>query len=194
MPKSDTHRGAAIRLCEAQERDAPALARVIVDSYRSAHRDHIPAALLEQFTYAESERNWRRTLGEIAAAADSLERIYVAEDPGGQVVGVAMGGPERNDHPRYHGEVYILYLLPAVQRQGLGRRLMAAVAGHLLAHEMPSLLVRVLRDNAPARRFYEALGGQLVLEEQIEEDGFVLEQVAYGWSDAGVLLRWQEES
>src|SRR4051794_13563546 len=121
-----------MRLREAQERDAPALARVIVDSYRHAHRDHIPAALLDQFTYEESERNWRRTLSEIATATDSPERIYVAETPDGQVVGVAMGGPERSGHPLYTGEVYVLYLLPAVQRQGLGRRLMATVAGHLI--------------------------------------------------------------
>ena len=54
---------------------------------------------------------------------------------------------------------------------------------------MPSLLIRVLKANAPARRFYEALGGQLVLEEQkVEEDGTVLEMVAYGWTDTSVLL------
>jgi hypothetical protein len=54
---------------------------------------------------------------------------------------------------------------------------------------MPSLLIRVLKANRSARGFYEALGGQLVLEEQIEEAGAVLDQVAYGWSDASRVLR-----
>ena len=40
---------------------------------------------------------------------------------------------------------------------------------------MDSLLIRVLKANTPARRFYEALGGQLVLEEQIEDRGAVLD-------------------
>ncbi len=53
---------------------------------------------------------------------------------------------------------------------------------------MDSLLIRVLKANAPARRFYEALGGHLVLEEKIEDRGAVLDQVAYGWSDVSELL------
>ena len=54
-----------------------------------------------------------------------------------------------------------------------------------------SLLIRVLQANAPARRFYEALGGKLVaeLEEQFEEHGAMLVQVAYGWRDVSELLR-----
>ena len=149
------------------------------------HRDHVPAASLLDFSYEESERNWARSLSEIQAAgqAASRECIYVAEDPGGQVVGLAMGGPERTGHPLYTGEIYVLYLLPAFQRQGLGRRLVRAVAHHLASHHMRGLLIRVLRANAPARAFYESLGGQLVLQEQIEEDGVVLDQVAYGWPD-----------
>ncbi|GAC1350809.1 MAG: hypothetical protein NVSMB27_36920 [Ktedonobacteraceae bacterium] len=39
-----------------------------------------------------------------------------------------------------------------------------------------------------ARRFYEALGGQLVLEEQSEEKGVLLDLVAYGWLDVSHLL------
>jgi hypothetical protein len=55
---------------------------------------------------------------------------------------------------------------------------------------MGSLLIRVLKVKAPARRFYEALGGQLVpdVEEQIEERGAVLDLVAYGWREASELL------
>jgi hypothetical protein len=53
---------------------------------------------------------------------------------------------------------------------------------------MDSLLIRVLKENVPARRFYEALGGQLVLEEQFEDRGAVLVRVGYGWRDASELL------
>jgi ribosomal protein S18 acetylase RimI-like enzyme len=173
---------------EAAERDAAGMARVIIDSRRVAHRDHIPAEALLRFSYEESERNWRRALAEIAAADDAPQRIYVAVTAAGQVVGVAMGGPERSGHPQYPGEVYVLYLLPGYHRQGLGRRLMAVVAAHLGAHGMPGLLVRVLAANTPARLFYEALGGVLVLEEEITEDGVVLAQVAYGWPDGRVLV------
>ena len=99
-------------------------------------------------------------------------------------MGWRWGGPERTNHPRYAGEVYILYLLPAYHRQGIGRLLTQAVVAWLIQSGMPSFLIRVLKANTSARGFYEVLGGQLVLEEQIEEDGAVLDQVAYGWTDA----------
>ena len=178
-----------MRVRKAQESDAAALAHVLVDSMRSAHRDHIPEASLMKLTYEESERNWARALREINETTESEEWVYIAEDDAETPVGVAMSGPERNSHPLYAGEVYVLYVLPAYHRQGIGRRLLEAVVEQLIRQEMPSLLIRVLKANALAHRFYEALGGQLVLEEQqVEEDGTVLEMVAYGWTDASILL------
>ena len=91
-------------------------------------------------------------------------------------------------HSLYTGEIYFLYLLPAYHRQGIGRHLTVSVVELLVEQDMHSLLIRVLKANAPARRFYEALGGQLVLEEQIEDRGAVLDQVGYGWRDVSVLL------
>src|SRR5262249_31283470 len=110
--------------------DAPALARVIVDTGRAAHRGQMPEELLMkqplEEAYAESERNWARTLREIAAAANSWERIYVAEDESGTVVGLAMGGPPRQEAAERTGEVYVLYVLESHQRHGLGRLLVQA--------------------------------------------------------------------
>ncbi len=179
-----------MKIREAELRDAAAMARVSVDSYRAAHRDQIPEASLMQFTYEESERNWARAIRELSESAERQEYIYVAENDEGLLVGVAMGGPERSNHPLYTGEIYVLYLLPAYQRRGIGRRLSISVVERLVEQEMDSLLIRVLKANAPARRFYEALGGQLVpdVEEQIEDGGAVLEQVAYGWREVSELL------
>jgi len=177
-----------MRIREAELRDAAAMARVMVDSFRSAHRDHIPEESLMKLTYEESERNWARTLSELSGSTESMECIFVAENDAGDLIGVAMGGPEGTKHPLYTGEVYVLYLLPSYHRQGIGRQLTGHVVERLAQQDMHSLLIRVLKANAPARRFYEALGGQLVLEEQIEEDGVVLEQVAYGWLDVSELL------
>ncbi len=179
-----------MRIREAELRDAAAMARVMVDSYRAAHRDQIPEESLMKLTYEESERNWARAIREFSESAERQEYIYVAENDEGLLVGVAMGGPERSNHPLYTGEIYVLYLLPAYQRQGIGRQLTISVVGRLVEQEMDSLLIRVLKANAPARRFYEALGGQLVpeVEEQIEDGGAVLEQVAYGWREVSELL------
>jgi len=173
---------------EAELRDAAAMARVSVDSYRAAHRGQIPEESLMQFTYEESEHNWARALRELSESAEREEYIYVAENDAGNLIGAAMGGPERSNHPLYTGEIYFLYLLPSYHRRGIGRLLTISVVERLVEQGLDSLLIRVLQANAPARRFYEALGGHLVLEEQIEDRGAVLEQVAYGWTDVSVLL------
>jgi ribosomal protein S18 acetylase RimI-like enzyme len=179
-----------MRIREAELRDAAEMAHVSVESYRAAHRDQIPEESLMQFTYEESERNWARTLARLSEAAERQEYIYVAENDEGLLIGVAMGGPERSHHPLYTGEIYFLYLLPAYHRQGIGRQLTISVVERLVQRGMHSLLIRVLQANAPARRFYEALGGQLVaeLEEAFEEHGAQLVQVAYGWRDVSELL------
>jgi hypothetical protein len=97
-----------MRIREAELRDAASMARVSVDSYRTAHHNQIPEASLMQFNYEESERNWARAIRELSEADERQEYIYVAENAAGEVIGVAMGGPERSHHPLYTGEIYFL--------------------------------------------------------------------------------------
>ncbi|HST04779.1 MAG TPA: GNAT family N-acetyltransferase [Chloroflexia bacterium] len=181
-----------ISIREARETDAFGIAHAFVDSMRTAYRDLGPAGQLT-FSYEESERNWRRSILEIQSDKHSRECIYVAQverehSRDAEIVGVAMGGPERTEHPLYAGEVYVLAVVPTYHRQGVGHRLVKAVAHQLSTYSMGSLLIRVLDANTTARKFYEALGGQLVLEEQIVEDDLVLEQVGYGWADIQLLV------
>ena len=53
---------------------------------------------------------------------------------------------------------------------------------------LDSMIVWVLAENRPARRFYEALGARLVTERHVEIGGASLPEVAYGWSDIGALV------
>jgi ribosomal protein S18 acetylase RimI-like enzyme len=114
------------------------------------------------------------------------EYIYLPENDAGDIIGIAMGGPESSNHPHYTGAIYFLYLLPAYHRRGIGRTLTISVVERLVEHGMDSLLIWVLKANVTARRFNEALGGKLVLEKQIEDRGAVLDQVAYRWRDVSV--------
>jgi hypothetical protein len=53
---------------------------------------------------------------------------------------------------------------------------------------MIALVVGCLAANAPARRFYEALGARVVGEYEIDEYGIVLPGDTYGWADTRALL------
>ena len=104
--------------------------------------------------------------------------VYVAETPGGEVVGFASAGPQREGDEMYKGEIYTLYLLQSYQKQGIGSLLFRACVTELHQSGMASLLVWVLAAN-PARKFYEAMGGKYLREKEIGSHRLI--DVAYGW-------------
>jgi ribosomal protein S18 acetylase RimI-like enzyme len=172
-----------ITVREAVCADAAGIARVAVDTWRSAYRDLLPPAALASLSYEERERRW----AERFCGPPDGRVAYVAAAASGQVVGFTLGGPERTGDPIYRAEVYALYILDAYQRRGLGRRLLAAVVPRLIPAYGPALLIGVLAANAPARAFYEALSGRYLRERPIEIGGATLPEVFYGWPDASVL-------
>ena len=157
--------------------DAPAIARVHVDSWRTTYKGIVPQHILDELKYEEREQLWRRAL-----SPGSRSFVYVAEDESGQVVGFASGGPAREDAPNHAGELYAIYLLQEHQGKGIGRRLFEAVVQELVNRGLNSMAIWVLADN-PACGFYEAMGGRKVYERQEEVRGVVLDEVGYGWDD-----------
>jgi ribosomal protein S18 acetylase RimI-like enzyme len=178
---------------EARPTDAAGIARVHVDTWRTTYRGVVPDDHLDALSYEERERYWAGALERLAAAGEAgatgkprASGLFVAEAPGGEVVGFAACGREATGDPQYPGELYAIYVLDAWQGHGLGRRLARAVADRLAAAGLRAMLVWVLADN-PMRRFYEALGGRLLRERKIEIGGVALDEVAYGWQDTAAL-------
>lgn len=162
----------------AQIADAPAIARVHVDGWRTTYRGIVPDDVLANLATERRERSWAGRLSK----QDSAEFVYVAEDAAGDIVGFASGGPEREQDPVYTGELYAIYLLADQQGKGIGRLLTRAVTERLATMGHGAMLVWVLAKN-PARHFYAALGGQPLREKPITMGGVTLTEVAYGWTD-----------
>ncbi|WP_274651022.1 GNAT family N-acetyltransferase [Paenibacillus humicola] len=121
---------AAWTIREANAIDAPAVARVHVDCWRSTYKDLIPADFLQGLSYRSREERWRRRLEH----PPDRSTLFVAEDHAGRILGFADGGPERSGDPEYDGELYAIYLLPEHQRKGIGRRLFRSAAAYLAEH------------------------------------------------------------
>lgn len=175
----------------AREADALAMGHVMVDTYLAAHRDQMPAEAwakrAEEWTPEVSAQAWATTLREIAADTSLRECIYVAVEESGELIGLAMGGPANADDLPRTGAVYALYIRMSHQGRGAGRRLVQAVAADLAQHGMTALQIGCLAANAPARRFYEAVGGRLVGERLFDEEGVMLPEVVYEWADIETL-------
>jgi ribosomal protein S18 acetylase RimI-like enzyme len=166
-----------MQIREATLSDAAGIARVHVDTWRSAYREIVPDAVLDELSYEQKTEFWERVL-----APTNPTFAYVAEDPATQqIVGFVSGGPAMDKKDMlYKGELFTLYILDAYQRRGLGQRLFFRTVERLIEMGLTSMLIWVLAEN-PARRFYEALGGQHVKTQPYEVGGITLQEVGYGW-------------
>ena len=169
---------------EAKIADAPAIARVNLDTWRTAYRKFLPADYLAQLSYQKRESNWQEILSNVKNTGDF---VCVAENKSGQIVGFAAGGCERTGKYVYQGELFAIYILEEYQRQGIGRQLVRIIATKLAELSLNSMLVWVLGDNS-ACKFYEFLGGEKVDEQQTSRAGVILKEIAYGWMDITVLI------
>jgi GNAT superfamily N-acetyltransferase len=162
--------------------DARAIAQVRVDAWRATYRGMIPDAYLDGMSVDASETGWLRIL----SAPNRVAAVFVAEDQSG-VVGFASG--HRLAEPK-HGldaELSAVYLVPTAQRAGTGTRLVAAVAQSLAQLGATGMIAWVIAANRRARAFYEALGGELLLEQPFQWDGMDLVEAGYGWRDLPAL-------
>ncbi|BAZ11830.1 GCN5-related N-acetyltransferase [Calothrix sp. NIES-4071] len=165
--------------------DVPAIARVHVDTWRTAYRGIISNEYLAGLSYKKRENGWYQILN---TASENRDFIYVAENQSGEIIGFANGGLERSGDSIYKGELKAIYILEDSQRKGIGRRLVQTVALKLSQENINSMLVWVLADNS-ACRFYEKLGGEKVYSKQLERWGAMLTEVAYGWTDTTAIIK-----
>jgi ribosomal protein S18 acetylase RimI-like enzyme len=173
-----------MRVRVASVEDAPGIARVHVDTWRTAYRGILPADFLNALSYEARTQRWCENL----ARAGPPQFTLVAEDDDGALVGFAGGGSERDGMPGYDGEIYAVYVLNRHQRLGIGRQLMAVSARHLMDQGFGAAMLWALEANGRARAFYEALGGQLIGRKTKDIADTPQIEVAYGWPDLTMLI------
>jgi ribosomal protein S18 acetylase RimI-like enzyme len=168
--------------------DAQAIAAVHVSVSRKTYADLLPGDTFNQFSVERRARQWRRTI-EMPDSTDTA--VFVAEDTDNTIVGFGCCSRQRYEElaaKGFTGEFQSIYVLPSAQGRGVGRTLMAAMARYLSSLSISGATCWTLRDNEGARRFYEALGAEVVDEQACESGtGTVLIEVAYGWLRLGSL-------
>jgi GNAT superfamily N-acetyltransferase len=133
--------------------DAPAIAALHAASWRVAYRGALRDAYLDGDVDAERLQVWTERLGTPTAN----QYVLVAEDAD-RVDGFACAFGE--DDARFGTQVDNLHVRREQQGRGTGRRLLADVAAWCTTRFPSSgLYLWVLEQNAPARAFYERLGG-----------------------------------
>ncbi|MEV5199439.1 GNAT family N-acetyltransferase [Streptomyces sp. NPDC053720] len=167
-----------IRVRDMTVDDCETVSRIRARGWRGAYTGLVPQSYLDEMELAVAEDAERRraSLGRGTTIVN-----LVAERPGSGVIGWGCYGPYREmGRPVARGELYALYVTPEQIGTGAGRALMAEILGRTTAAGFPDLALWVLKENAPARRFYERAGFRPDgAEESFEADGALVPEVRY---------------
>jgi ribosomal protein S18 acetylase RimI-like enzyme len=177
-----------LRIREASHTDAAALASMHVASWHETYSGILPHAMLAGLSVEARTKRWRKILRTPEAFDDA--EVCVAEE-GDRIVGFGASCRQRDKalaDAGFDGEISALYVLRAHQRQGTGRSLMDTMARSLLAAGRSAASLWVLHENAPARIFYERLGGEVVGRRTDMRADATLIEIAYGWRHLARLM------
>ena len=156
---------APLRIRDAVAEEVVALAELHVSTFKETHgRFGAPTVELR-------ERQWRAAFEH---PADWF--CYVAEAPGGSLIGFAKGTLHDGSVPGFAGELNKIYVRRQWHRRGVGRELVRRVAERFLECGVESMLL--FGDaRSPSNGFYERLGAERLLSPTGEFHG------GYGWRD-----------
>ncbi len=182
----------------AEHTDASEIAALHVASWRDSYRGMIPDTVLDGPMLDERLPMWRQVLTLSPAGRQVLvatTRPALGEianpDEAPTILGFSSAGRTRGrwaNGGRYDAEIYTLYIAQASRGQHVGCRLLASQALRLKLFGHDNVMLWTLRDNAPARAFYERLGAQPAGEREERFAGALLYEVGYGWPRIDTLL------
>lgn len=171
------------RIRPASLDDARPIAEVGYSAWDAAYRGLLPDELIESWSIpVRIER-----LTERWQHHDPEYRLWVLDGADGLVAYSASGlVHEHESIPLAVAEIYSFYVHPLCWRRGHGRRLMQHVLADLFARGFREVRLWALTDNAPACRFYEALGF-LAARERVSKqlDHVDVDQTLYRRMDSG---------
>jgi len=146
----------AVRL--ARTSDVDDIARVQVRSWRASYATVLPPEIVEGFDEADIALEWGRAL-----LRPGPDRLLVATDGSGAVVGAASVGPSQDpdvvaDPGSAPGEIGVLVVEPEAWRRGHGSRLLAACVDLLLQAGHIEAVIWVPLADEPRRAFLQSAG------------------------------------
>jgi GNAT superfamily N-acetyltransferase len=172
---------------EATQEDIPSIAHIHIEGWKAAYGGLVNQDYLDSLSADQRTADWTNWLG-------SGETTVLVEEQDGKAVGFIAFGRTKTPppgssiiRPLYSAEIYALYLLPDVWRQGVGKALLKEASRRLKEQKHTSLCLWVLDGNARAKSFYEAIGGQRAGKKMVEIGPSKLKEICYGWRETDEL-------
>lgn len=163
--------------------DAAEIASLHTENWREAYRGILPDAYLKGPIASERLNLWRSRF-----ASPGADRLFVllAESEGDLAGFVCL---LLDEEPQWGACLDNLHVLPGWRGKGIGRELFGRATRWVVSTEPGwGMHLWVLEANLDARRFYEALGGELVERRPKKVvEGIIVPSVRYAWHDLAEL-------
>jgi GNAT superfamily N-acetyltransferase len=137
--------------------DVPEIARIQIDTWRTAYAGLLPSAVLAAATPERADAEWTAA---VTRPPSPRHRVLVAREREWTVGFVAFGPAEEDDEPADTGVMHILLVEPRWGRRGHGSRLLAAAVDHMRAAGMSRAVVWLADGDASSTAFYSSAGWQ----------------------------------
>lgn len=137
------------------------------ETYRGIYSDDI----IDNFDYEKSEENFKSIIN------NKKISFYVVEINEELVGYMDVGVPIRK-FDNYEQEIGLLYLRKDFQKMGIGKELFALGYNEIKNNGYNKFFISCNKYNTNARKFYEKMGGQLVAEDDDNENKRIV-QVKY---------------
>lgn len=173
---------------KATKSDIPDIAAIHVAGWQGAYGGIVDQDYLDSVTVEKRIEQWSEWF-----ADETATRLVACQD--NKIVGFITFGTLKTApagtskiRPLYSSEIYALYILPEVFRQGVGTSLMKVAVNELQIQKHQSLCLWVLKDNKRACHFYEKMGGQRIGKKMVEFGPTKAKEVCYGWREIKEIL------
>jgi len=161
---------------KAVAEDAPAVARVHVESWHKSFAGIVPQEFLNNLTVEKREQAFRQRFDE------TNYKMFVAETEKNGIVGFADFGAARESDFGFEAELYAIYLLREFQGKGIGENLFRLCQKEMIADNFDSMYLMALAVS-PYKSFYEKMGGKLIGQGNHFLALVKYETIIYGWKN-----------
>lgn len=157
-----------------ERKDLRKIAEINVEDWKIFYKGIIDDEFLNSLSAEEKEKRWLENYN---------QNSFIVAANGDEVYGycryaeMSYGLPDDKD---VDSELCALYVKASlVHGNGIGRALVEYVKNNLLAKGKKKMIVCCLKDNYPARAFYEKMGGKYYGEKDFEAGGKLYKEAIY---------------
>ena len=161
--------------------DAPGIAKVHVDSWRTTYKGIIPQSFLEGLSYEQRTKLWDNNI------SDKTSTIFVAENEG-EIIGFVTGGTRKTNEEAGASDLTSIYLLEEWQGKSVGKKLLNQIMSAFLEQGYQKIYVDVLAANK-TKQFYQYYGAEYVKTVQLNIAGKTLDEEIYVWNNVEKVIQ-----